>query len=244
MKPLLRNLIILISFLFLWQGVVRLFQLPDYILPAPWQVFTALYFNSALIAHEAIPTFIETVLGFLIGIVFGGCAGILLGFSRSLSYWLLPLLIISQVIPTFAIAPLLVIWFGYGMASKIATTVLMLFFPVTSSFYDGIRRINPEWLHLAKTMNAKKWRLFWHLRIPAALPSVATGIRLCAVLAPIGAIVGEWVGSSSGLGYLMLNANARMQIDMMFAVLMVIVTFSLLLYYSVDKILRVLIFWN
>jgi putative hydroxymethylpyrimidine transport system permease protein len=165
-------------------------------------------------------------------------------FISPITYWVLPLLIISQAVPTFAIAPLLVIWLGYGMASKIAVTVMMLFFPITSAFFDGLRRTPSHWLALAKTMNAKKWRLFWYIRIPRALPELATGIRVATAIAPIGAIVGEWVGASQGLGFLMLNANARMQIDLMFAVLFTIIIFSLVLYYVVDHLLRSAIRWH
>ena len=119
----------------------------------------------------------------------------------------------------------------------------MLFFPITSAFYDGLQNTPPGFLDLAKTMNATKWRLFCAIRIPAALPSLASGIRIAAVIAPIGAVVGEWVGSSRGLGYLMLNANARLQIDMMFAALIVMIALALALYFTVDKLLRVLIWW-
>jgi len=165
-------------------------------------------------------------------------------FFRFAKLWLMPIIVISQATPVFAIAPLLVIWLGYGIASKIMTTMLMLFFPVTSSFFDGLRRTDPGWLDLAQTMNASKWRILWRIRVPAALPALASGLRVAAVFAPIGAIVGEWVGASQGLGYLMLNANARMQIDMMFAALLIIILFSLALYFVIDVLLRLAIPWQ
>ena len=130
------------------------------------------------------------------------------------------------------------------MSSKIAVTIIMLFFPITSALFDGLRKTEPGWLDLAKTMRAKKWRVFWHIRIPAALPHLASGLRIAAVIAPIGAVVGEWVGASRGLGYLMLNANARTEIDLMFAALFTIVIFSLTLYFVVDKSLRAAIPWQ
>ena len=130
------------------------------------------------------------------------------------------------------------------MASKIAMAILMVFFPVASACHDGLQRTPPEWLQLAKTMNASRWRLFYRIRLPAALPALASGIRIAAVAAPIGAIVGEWVGASRGLGYLMLNANARMQIDLMFAALIVIIIMALLLYFGIDKLLRTLVWWQ
>jgi putative hydroxymethylpyrimidine transport system permease protein len=243
MKLVLRGLFVFLSLILLWQFVVYLFQLPPYILPAPLTVFKTAYSNMALIGHEMLPTVIETILGLLLGIFLGCLAALCMAFFRPFSWWLLPVLIISQAIPTFAIAPLFVIWFGYGMASKIATTVLMLFFPIASAFYDGLRRTDPGWLDLAKTMNSKKWRIFWHIRIPSALPQLASGIRVATVVAPIGAIVGEWVGASKGLGFLMLNANARMQIDLMFAALFAIMLFSLTLYFVIDWILKKNINW-
>ncbi|RDI42842.1 ABC transporter permease [Aquicella lusitana] len=244
MRPLLRMLLITAGLLLLWQGIVQIWQLPDYLLPPPWQVFATLYQQRDLIAVQAIPTLYETIAGFLLGIFFGAMAAIVVAFVRPLTRWFLPILIISQAIPTFVIAPLLVIWLGYGTASKIATTTLMIFFPITSAFYDGLRKTNPDWLALARVMHVKEWRIFLHIRIPAALPALASGIRIAAVVAPIGAVVGEWVGSSHGLGYLMLNANARLQIDMMFAALIVIILLALTLYFSVDRLLRRLVWWN
>lgn len=244
MKNILAGSITLIFFILGWHYFVLITQMPDYLLPGPKQTFITLYTERDLILTHAIPTCIETFLGFSLGILLGGFAALLIAFFRPLSKWFLPLFVMSQAIPTFAIAPLLVIWLGYGMASKIATTILMLFFPVTSAFYDGLRNTNTDWLALAATMNAKKWRIFWHIRLPAALPKFASGVRIAAVVAPIGAVVGEWVGSSRGLGYLMLNANARLQIDLMFASLLMMVIMALILYFSVDKLLRTLIWWE
>ncbi len=244
MKLIARGLLVFITLLLIWEMVAVLFHLPSYILPTPFEVIKTLYFQKNLLLHEAIPTVTETLCGLILGIIIGSFTAILMAFVRPVSYWLLPSLIISQAIPTFAIAPLLVIWFGYGMASKIVTTIIMLFFPITSAFYDGLKQTDSGFLDLAKTMQAKKSRIFWFIRIPAALPHLASGIRVATVIAPIGAIIGEWVGSSHGLGFLMLNANARMQIDLMFAALFVIMAFSLLLYFAVNQLLKFLIFWQ
>jgi putative hydroxymethylpyrimidine transport system permease protein len=244
MNLMTRGLIVVLSLFLMWQLLVMIFQLPPFILPTPWLVLKTGYLRFDLILQESWPTIIETLFGLSLGIFLGCIAALSMAFFRPFTWWLLPVLVISQAIPTFAIAPLFVIWFGYGMTSKIATTILMLFFPVTSAFFDGLRRTEPGWLDLAKTMNASKWRIFWHIRIPAALPNLATGIRVATVVAPIGAVVGEWVGASKGLGFLMLNANARMQIDLMFAALFVIVLFSLTLYFFVDQILKYFINWQ
>lgn len=244
MKIALRASLVMIGLLGLWQMTVTVWQLPDYILPGPLQVLIVAYQEHFLILTESLTTCIEIGIGLALGILFGCSAALAMSLYRILSAWFLPLLIISQAIPTFAIAPLLVVWFGYGMAAKIVTTSLMIFFPITSAFYDGLKRTDNNLLNLAQTMNANKWRLYWHIRIPAALPDLAAGIRIAAVTAPIGAIIGEWVGASHGLGYLMLNANARTDIDMMFAALLVVMALSLVLYMSVHFLLQKLIWWH
>ncbi len=244
MNTCMRIIITTVILMTLWQFIVTLGQLPNYILPTPWQVGTVLYEQKSIIVDQSLSTITETLAGLGLGILFGCLAACIIALFEPLAIWCLPLLIISQAIPTFAIAPLLVIWLGFGAASKIVTTILMIFFPITSALHDGLRKTNTGWLDLAATMNASRLRTFWQLRLPAALPSLASGIRIATVAAPIGAIVGEWVGASQGLGYLMLNANVRMQIDMMFAVLLVIIALSLILYFGIDQLLRRLIWWE
>ncbi len=244
MNLIIRSCLLVLGLLFLWQIIVWVFHLPPYILPSPWQVFQSAYQHIHVIAFEFVPTLIEILLGLALATLFGCLAAIVMTYFRPLTLWVLPILIISQAIPTFALAPILVIWLGYGMSSKIATVVIMLFFPIASAFFDGLQRTEPGWLDLATTMNAKKWRTFWNIRIPAALPNLASGLRVATALAPLGAIISEWVGASRGLGYLMMNSNARMQIDLMFAALFVIVIFSLVLYFVVDKLLRLAVPWQ
>lgn len=243
MNIFLRGIIIFIGLLLIWQLLIFIFQLPSYILPSPLQVFSAWLNFHSLILKEAIPTIIETLLGLFFGVLFGGVTALLMAYFSPVAFWLLPVLIISQAIPTFAIAPLFVMWFGFGIFSKIFITVLMIFFPMTSAFYDGLKNTEKNWLDLAKTMNGKKWRIFWYIRIPNALPRFASGLRVAAVIAPMGAIIGEWVGAASGLGFLMLSANARVQIDLLFAALFTIMIFALLLYFITDRILRMTITW-
>ncbi|MDX1902402.1 MAG: ABC transporter permease [Gammaproteobacteria bacterium] len=244
MKALSASCITLLSLCCMWYLIVLFFQLPPYILPSPMQVLFALQKNAALIFFESKTTILETILGLLLGVWAGSFAAIGMVLMRPLRFWLFPLLIASQALPVFAIAPLLVVWFGYGMTSKIVTTMLMIFFPVTSAFFDGLKQTPLGWKNLAATMNAKKSRYFWHIQLPAALPQLASGVRVATAVAPIGAIVGEWVGASHGLGYLIMNANANLQIDLMFAGLFVLVIFSLLLFFSVDKLLCYFIWWE
>jgi len=157
---------------------------------------------------------------------------------------MLPVLVISQAIPVFALAPILVLWLGYGMASKVAMAVLIIFFPVASSFYSGMQRTEPDLLELARIMGAGPLAVLRTIIIPSALPAFASGLRVATAVAPIGAVVGEWVGSSAGLGFYMLHANARMQIDVMFAALTVLAVTSLTLYFIVDRLLDRLVYWQ
>jgi putative hydroxymethylpyrimidine transport system permease protein len=240
---MLRGIITILCFILFWLILVRTFALPAYILPGPEQVIIVLMREYPVIMNHLLPTIVETLSGLVLGILFGCLGGIIVAFFQPLNRFIFPILIISQAIPIFAIAPLLVIWLGFGLASKIVTTIIMIFFPITSAFYDGLRNTNSGFLDLAKTMNGSRWNIFYYIQIPAAFPALCSGIRIAAVIAPIGAIVGEWVGSSQGLGYLMLNANARMQIDMMFAALIAIIIMSLLLYFSIDKLLQKILWW-
>ena len=228
----------------LWQGLVWLTAVPPYILPGPPAVALALWARAPLLLDHAAVTLAEIVLGILIGTGIGTLSAVALAASRRARRWLLPLLIVSQALPVFALAPLLVLWLGYGMASKVAMAVLIIYFPVTAAFYDGLKRADPGWLDLAEVMGASKAAALWQIRVPAALPALASGLRVAAGVAPIGAVVGEWVGASKGLGYLMLHANARMQVDLMFAALLTLCALALALWFALDALLRRLTPWQ
>ena len=240
----LRPLIIFLALLALWQGIVWVTGVPRYILPGPGLVAEALVARWPEIMSNAGVTVTEILLGLQLGTLLGCSSALLLAWFRSARPWLLPVLVSSQAIPVFALAPILVLWLGYGMASKVAMATLIIFFPVTAAFFDGLRRTEPGWLDLAQTMGASPYRTVRHLRIPAALPALASGLRVATAVAPIGAIVGEWVGSSGGLGFLMLQANARLQIDLMFAALLVLAVFSVSLYFLVDRLLTRALSWQ
>lgn len=227
-----------------WQIIVWITQAPAYILPGPLPVVQALIEHGPVLLGHLQTTAIEMVGGLLIGSLLGISCALTMIISPMLKRWLQPVLVVSQAVPVFALAPILVLWFGYGMSSKIAMAVLIIFFPVAASFYQGMRRTNPDLLELARIMDAGKWATLRSIIIPSALPAFGSGLRVAAAVAPIGAIVGEWVGSSSGLGFYMLHANARMQIDAMFAALTLLALASLLLYFSIDLLLDKLIFWE
>ncbi|WP_306131973.1 ABC transporter permease [Roseivivax marinus] len=226
----------------IWQAVVTFGELPRFILPGPHPVFTTLWTSRALIAEHAVVTAIEVLLGLALGAGLGFASAIALAASPIARSLLRPMLVFSQAIPVFALAPILTLWLGYGLWSKVAMALLIIYFPVTSAFFDALMRTPPGWLELARVMNAKPVRVLWRLRVPAALPGFASGLRLAAVYAPIGAIIGEWVGASQGLGYLMLLANGRAKIDLMFAALIVLAVLTLALHAAVDAICRR--FWD
>lgn len=241
---IVRPLLIFLGLLALWQLVVLATGAPHYILPGPRAVAIALFDNAPVLAGHAGVTVLEIVLGLLLGTLLGVASALLLASFAPVRRWLLPVLVISQAIPVFALAPILVLWLGYGLASKVAMAMLIIYFPVTAAFFDGLRRTEPGWIDLARTMDGTPARTLWHIRVPAALPALASGLRVATAVAPIGAVVGEWVGASAGLGYLMLQANARMQVDLMFAALFVLAGFAVVLYAAVDRGLRVALPWQ
>lgn len=241
---LIRPMVILLGLVLIWQAIVLVTGVPAYILPGPVSVAKAAWFHTGPLFEHAMTTLMEIIAGLLIGTLLGASNALVMIASRSLKRWLLPVLVISQAIPVFALAPLLVLWLGYGMSSKIAMAVLIIFFPVTAAFYDGMRSTEPEWLELAQVMNGKPMAVIRHIRIPAALPAFASGLRVATAVAPIGAVVGEWVGSSRGLGFYMLHANARMQIDIMFAALSLLCIVALTLYFFVDRAMIKIVYWQ
>ncbi len=230
----------------IWQAAVWLTGAPPYILPGPVATAAAWVANAESILGHAAVTAAEILLGLGLGTVLGTASAIVIILFRPAQRWLLPVLVASQALPVFAIAPVLVLWLGFGIASKAAMATLIIYFPVATGFLDGLRRTEPGWLDLAQTMTGRRacFRALIHIRIPAALPSLASGIRVAAAVAPIGAIVGEWVGAGAGLGYLMLHANGRVQIDLMFAALAALAVVALGFYFTIDFLLRRALYWQ
>lgn len=221
--------------LLLWEAFVRATELPPYLLPGPLAVATALWTHRGEIAPAALMTGSETLLGLAIGALLGIGTAAAMAAWASLGRALAPVLIVSQTIPVFALAPILTLWLGFGMAPKVAIVVLIVFVPVAQALYDGLTAPPPAQLDVARTMGASRWTELRHLRFPAALPRLASGLRLGTIYAPVGAVIGEWVGGARGLGALMIHANGRMKTDLMFAALIVVVALSLTLYAVVDR---------
>jgi len=240
----LRPLIVFAGLLAVWQAVVSLFAVAPFILPAPLDVLTTAIARADVLAGHASITILEIFLGLLFGTAFGTVSALTMAYFRPARSWLLPVLVISQAIPVFALAPVLVLWLGYGLAPKVVMATLIIYFPVTAAFYDGLRRTEPGWLDLAQTMGASKWAMLRQIRLPAAMPAFASGLRVAAAVAPIGAVVGEWVGSSAGLGYYMLLMNGRVQTDAMFAALFVLALAATAIYFTIDALLRHALAWQ
>lgn len=238
MKPWQAGIASTVLGLAIWQAVVVLGDLPKFILPGPGLVAETLWNSRETITENAIVTLSEVLVGLVLGAILGGLSAIGLAASPMARALVRPMLVFSQAVPVFALAPILTLWLGYGLWSKVAMALIIIYFPVTSSFFDALMRTNPDWLGMARVMGANPWRIMWHIRIPAALPGFASGLRLAAVYAPIGAIIGEWVGASKGLGYLMLLANGRAKIDLMFAALIVLAILTLCLHAAVDMFCR------
>ena len=238
-----RSLITLAGLLILWWGIPRIFDIPPFLLPGPVAVARELVLQRDFLVQNLAVTLVEILLGLGVGTLFGALMALVMVFSRGLQRWLLPVLLLSQAMPVFALAPLLVLWLGFGLASKVLLAVLIIFFPVTVALYDGLRRTEPGWLDLAQTMGASRLSTLIHVRLISALPAFGAGLRIAAVIAPIGAVLGEWAGASAGLGYVMVTANARMQTSLMFAALVLLASITILLWIAIHYLLKKLLYW-
>ncbi|MDC9700634.1 MAG: ABC transporter permease [Alphaproteobacteria bacterium] len=224
--------------LLIWYIVPILTGTPPFILPGPDRVLQALWTHHRLLADHLLITIIEILAGLFLASILGWCSAILLASSRTACRFFQPLFLFSQIIPFFALAPILTLWLGYGLSSKIAMTVIIIYFPITSTLFDALIKTPEGWLELAHTMGASRMQILYRIRIPNALPGFASGLRLAAVYAPMGAIIGEWVGASHGLGYLMLLANGQAQTDLMFATVIILAALTLSLHTVVTIISR------
>ncbi|MEM0921703.1 MAG: ABC transporter permease [Pseudomonadota bacterium] len=244
MKRLVSPLITLALIVAVWQAVIWLTGVRRFILPDPWSVAEALWRHRASLAEHTVTTLTEIVLGILIAVTLGMLTALLLMASKTARERGQILLVITQALPVFALAPILTLWLGYGLWSKIAMASLIIYFPVTVTFFDGLRRTDPGLLDLARVMGGTPRRILWLIRAPSALPALASGLKLAAVYAPIGAVIGEWVGASHGLGYLMLRANGEVKTDLMFACVIVLAALAVTLHALVSAFAARLAGWR
>jgi putative hydroxymethylpyrimidine transport system permease protein len=226
-----------------WQAIVWLLAPPRYILPAPLDVALAMARHWRMLADNALVTLGEIAAGFVAGSVLGILVALGVAALPTIGRLVWPVVVVLQAFPVFVLAPVVVLWFGFGMTSKVVMTTLIIFFPVASAFADGLRRVEPSIVDAAALTPATRWQTLVHIRVPLALPSLASGLRVAAPLAPLGAVIGEWVGASEGLGFVMVQANARLQTDTVFAAMAIVAMLALVLRRAVDALAPLLTPW-
>ena len=223
-----------VGLLVLWQLAVWLFTPPAYILPPPADVLAAFATRGGFLLSNSLVTITEIAIGLACGALLGSLAALAVAAFPRAGRLVWPAILVLQALPVFVLAPILVLWFGFGVASKAVMATIIIFFPVASAFADGLNRTDPAILDAVALTPATHWQTLRHIRVPLALPGLVSGLRVAAPLAPIGAVVGEWVGASAGLGFVMVQANARMQTDIVFAATVVLALLTLLLRLAVD----------
>jgi NitT/TauT family transport system permease protein len=209
----------------LWAGLVAWQQYPVFILPGPevvWQKLLALLADGSLVRHAQV-TLVEVALGLLLGLATSFVFGYLLGKSHTVERLVAPYLVASQSVPIVAIAPLLVIWFGSGLTSKVLVCALITFFPTLVNTMVGVRNVDEELRDLMRTLRANWWQTFWLLELPAALPVIFGGLKLSVILAVVGAVVGEFAGADAGLGYMINLARGVLDTPLMFVAVLALV---------------------
>lgn len=219
-----------------WQIMHMAGALPSYMLPSPAQVVTAFVGDFPLLMHHVWTTLWEAFAGLAIGIVFGFVMASLMEYCHGLYRALYPILVITQTVPTVAIAPLLVLWMGYGTAPKITLVVLVTFFPIAVGLLDGFKEADPDAVRLMKAMGASEIQIFWHIKLPSSLSHLFAGVRISVSYAIVGAVISEWLGGFQGLGVYMTRVKKSYAYDKMFAVIFLITVVSLLLMKAVDFI--------
>lgn len=234
----------IVASLAVWEGAVHFFNVPLYLLPPPSAVLRAAVNSWSVLVGHLWVTLFEIAIGFVLSIVAGVPIGIMIVSSRWLEQVSYVLLVISQAVPKVALAPLFLIWLGFGVHTIVLVTFLIAFFPIVISTVVGLRAIHPEMLMLAKTLKASSFQTFWRFRLPAALPSIFGGLKVASTLAVVGAIVAEFVGSQSGLGHLILTANANFQTPLAYASIVVLSVIGLALFYLIAWIERRVVFWR
>ncbi len=228
----------------LWELATYVLQIPQYILPAPSAVLGETLNSLGLLIDHGAVTLLEVTVGFGISIAVGLALAAIVCFSKALEAALYPLLVASQTIPKIAIGPLLIVWFGFGLTPKIIIVVLIAFFPIVISAIIGLKSSPPELLQLARSMGASEWQVFRKIRFPNALPSIFAGLEVAATLAVVGAVVGEFIGSSRGLGYLIQVAMGRLDTPLMFSAIFALTLMGSALFFVVHLIERRMLWWH
>jgi NitT/TauT family transport system permease protein len=220
----------LLAFLAIWEAVVHAAGIPAYILPAPERVIARVFTDSALLTTHGLVSIFEIVAGFAAASAGAFAIGVMIVYSRRLEQMFEPFLVVSQVVPKVALAPLFIIWFGHGLAPKIVIAATISFFPVLVNTILGMKAIDREILEMMDSIAATKRQIFWRVRLPNSLPYILPSLKVAALLSVVGAMVGEFVGADKGLGYLMVLGDVNLDTEMLFAALTVVTLVGLLMY--------------
>jgi NitT/TauT family transport system permease protein len=239
-RPVLMIVIVLV----LWDVVIRVFKIPPYLIPTPDKVVGQLIAEWPRLFRESMVTTYATLGGFALSILFGIPMAMLIAYSRTVESFVYPLLVFSQSIPKIAIVPLFVVWFGFGIIPKIIAAFLLAFFPIVVSTVMGFKSVESDMLDLARSMQASRWQTFMKISLPHALPSIFSGLKVSITLAVVGAVVGEFVGSNSGIGYVLQIANGNFDLPLMFAALVVLSMIGVILFVAIDMLERWSIPWH
>lgn len=218
---------VILAFVLFFEALVRIFDIPMYIFPAPSRVVHTLFLELPVLYSHIGITLLEAVLGIIISLVLALVLGIAMDLFPMVRHGIYPLLVITQTVPMIVLAPIFIIYMGFGIAPKILTVVLMCFFPIAISFSDGLSQVNQDYVHLVHSYGAGWFCTYWIVKIPAALPSLLSGLKVAATYSISGAVVGEWIGAQKGLGYYLLRVKNGYMLDKVFACVLVIVCLSL-----------------
>jgi NitT/TauT family transport system permease protein len=227
-----------------WELTVRLFALPEYLLPGPEPVLVALTQNMRTLAAQSLWTAGTVLAGFLVAAAVAIPLAMLIVISPVLERLLYPPMVATQSIPKIALAPLFIVWFGFGVAPKVAVAFLIAFFPIVIDTIVGLRSIDPAMIQLARSMGAPPRRIFLKLRLPNALPMIFGGLKVASALAVVGALTGEFVGSDRGLGYLLVQASGNLNTALLFATLVILSAMAMAFFYLVEMLERIAIPWH
>lgn len=213
--------------LVVWEAVVRMFHIPLYVLPSPVQVVQTLAAEAGTLGGHAVVTTLEALAGIAIALVLAIVLGVAMDRFPVVRQGLYPILVVTQTVPMIVLAPILIIYMGFGLAPKILTVVLMCFFPIAVSFSDGLTQVDEEYVHLVRSYGTGKWGAYRLVKIPAAIPALLSGLKVAATYSISGAVVGEWIGAQQGLGYYLLRVKNGYMLDKVFACVLVIIFLSL-----------------
>jgi NitT/TauT family transport system permease protein len=224
-----------------WEAAVRTFSIPIYLLPAPSGVIEKMLSAHKLFLAEAIPTLTAIVCGFLLAVAVGVPLATFMVYVPLFRYAVHAILITAQVLPKVALAPLFIVWFGFGLLPKVLMTFLIAFFPIVIDSMIGLASVRPESLMLIRSMGGSRWQAFWKIRLPNALPSIFGGFKVAITFAVVGALVAEFVGSDSGLGYMLVMARGNLDTLTVFAVIGWLVVIGFFFYYLVELLEKVVL---